>query len=138
MGIFLCNLAKLVSPRDPAAAAPLAREALSILSAVQPPGRRAAEVESVLGEALAGLGRLAEAEPLLVDGYRQLAAAQGEGRRHARAALERPVALYGALHREDQAAPLRALLQQGAGRSPQEPATADPALRPAVAPHLPN
>lgn len=124
--IFLRNLAALLAKRDPAAAEPLAREALGIFSAVQPGSWRVVEDKSVLGAALAGLGRFEEAEPLLVDSYRQLARWPGEGRRHARVALERLVDLYGSWRREDKAAPWRALLQEGAGRSRQVPVVATP------------
>jgi tetratricopeptide (TPR) repeat protein len=130
--IFLRNLAALLAKRDPAAAEPLAREALAIFSAVQPGSWRVVEAKSVLGAALAGLGRFEEAEPLLVGSYRQLAGSQGEGRRHARQALERLVALYGSWRREDKAAPWRALLQEGAGRSQQLPVVATPPPGPAA------
>jgi tetratricopeptide (TPR) repeat protein/tRNA A-37 threonylcarbamoyl transferase component Bud32 len=103
--IFLRNLASLL-----AAHGALAREALSIFQAATPAHWRTADTESVLGGCLTRLGRYAEAEPLLLDGYHRLAQSSGEGRQHLREAAKRLVDLYAAWKRDDRAAAFRALL----------------------------
>ncbi len=107
---FLRNLAELLTRRQPAEAEPLAREALSIFQDLHAPARRTADAESVLGGSLAALGRYAEAEPLLTDGYAQLARASGDLRSQRRQALERLVTLYSAWQKPDRAAAYRTLL----------------------------
>jgi tetratricopeptide (TPR) repeat protein/tRNA A-37 threonylcarbamoyl transferase component Bud32 len=107
---FLRNLASLLAAHgDAAKAEPLAREALSVFQAAAPAHWRTADAESVLGGCLTGLGRYAEAEPLLLDGYRRLAQSSGEGRQHLREAVRRLVDLYTASKRDDRAALYRAL-----------------------------
>jgi tetratricopeptide (TPR) repeat protein len=108
--IFLRNLGEVLTRHKPAEAEPLAREALSIFQELHSPARRTADAESVLGGSLAALGRYAEAEPLLTDGYAQLARASGDLRRQRRQALERLVTLYSAWQKPDRAATYRTLL----------------------------
>ena len=67
-----------VSQQKPAAAEPLAREAFEFARAKRPDDWQRFRAESVLGESLAGQKRYADAEPLLVEGYRGMLARQEE------------------------------------------------------------
>lgn len=82
--VVLRNYASLLSDTGRSATAePLAREALGIFRAGQPPSAlRVADAESVLGGCLVALGRRAEAEPLLRGSWEVLKAARGESARY--------------------------------------------------------
>ena len=70
-----------------------------------------ADVSSLLGAALAGQQRYAEAEPLLVSGYEGLRDVMGTPRTRLRGSLERLVAFYTTAGRPADAGPWRARLQ---------------------------
>jgi tetratricopeptide (TPR) repeat protein len=109
--VYLRNLATALLEQGKAAEAePPAREALEIFRTRSPGSWRVADAESVLGGCMAGLGRFAEAEPLLLGSYAVLAREQeGGGARAARTALNRVVGLYTAWGRPDRAAVYRNL-----------------------------
>jgi tetratricopeptide (TPR) repeat protein/predicted Ser/Thr protein kinase len=69
------------------------------------------DVTSLLGAALAGERKFAEAEPLLVSGYEGLRDVTGTPRSRLRGSIERLIAFYGAAGRAADAAPWRARLQ---------------------------
>ncbi len=111
----LTHLAEIMLLRgDLPAAESRAREALEIYRSSLPPGDwQTAHAESVLGAVLAGFGRYAEAEPLLLAAGTAL-----EDRLSARSsytwdAFERSVRLYEAWGKADLAAEVRARLQHG-------------------------
>jgi hypothetical protein len=76
---------------------------------------------SQLGGSLLGQGRLAEAEPLIVQGYEGMKARQAkippQGKARLREAAERVVALYEASGQPEQAARWRARLDRDRGPS---------------------
>jgi hypothetical protein len=101
----------LVARGDPQGAEPLLREALASRQAAFPPDDwRVAEAGSLLGGGLVALGRYAEAEPLVVEGYRTLKQKRGAAYRRSRQALGRVVELYDAWGRSAEAARWRAEL----------------------------
>ena len=122
--------------------APL-RESLEIREQSQPETWTTAETRSLLGEAIAELGRFDEAEPLLLDGERGLAeraeAIPAESRDLVeREALTRLVALYEAWGKPDQAAEWRLKLpaaEPSPGASHELPA--DPFARARAGPEMP-
>lgn len=71
----------------------------------------------MLGEALAGQGRYAEAEPLLVEGYEKMAPPKSAVSRK-REALERVIKLYETWGKPEEAARYRALLAADTHDSP--------------------
>jgi tetratricopeptide (TPR) repeat protein len=86
-----------------------ARDALT----QQPPATKwlPPDVTSLLGAAVTGEGKLADAEPLLVAGYEGLRDTIGSPRSRLRGSIERLIAFYGAAGRAAEAAPWRARLQ---------------------------
>jgi hypothetical protein len=66
--------------------------------------------KSLLGAAIAALGRYDEAEPLLLDAYRDLEGSGTSRGREARVTIERLAALYEVWGRPDRAAGYRMLL----------------------------
>src|SRR5262249_16251338 len=80
--------------RQPAEAEALLRECLAFLQKKQPDGWELPQTQSLLGAALAGGQKPAEAEPLLLAGYKGLKA-----REQALPALSRKRLLTGALER---------------------------------------
>jgi eukaryotic-like serine/threonine-protein kinase len=88
----------------------MTHEALAIAAETYEAGDwRIARAENTRGACLAGRGRHAEAEPLLVDSYPVLRDAQGPRSPYARIALERVVSLYEAWGKPAKAAEYRAL-----------------------------
>ena len=67
--------------------------------------------QSILGRALAGLGRYPEAEELLLDRLAKLEQTQNPGSKRIRSAHEHLIELYDAWERPDRAAHFRALLE---------------------------
>ncbi len=113
VGLRLINLARvLLTKGDPAAAEPVIREALEIYRGAERGRRREIYAEGVLGAVLAGQGRYAEAEPLILEAHRQLVELQGAGARLPRHMLEYLADLYRAWGREDRAAEVRRQLEQ--------------------------
>ena len=96
-------------------AEPLIREALTIREAKAPDDWRTFNTRSMLGAALMGRSKLAEAEPLLLDGYRGMkereATIPAQGKVRIPDALERLVRLYEANGNEPEAAAWRARLE---------------------------
>jgi tetratricopeptide (TPR) repeat protein len=92
-------------------AEPVLRECLTIREQAQPAAWSTANARSLLGGALLGQGKHAEAEPLLVKGWEGLKAAEStippQGRGNLVPALARLVRLYEATGREEAAAPYR-------------------------------
>ncbi|MFO0867415.1 MAG: serine/threonine-protein kinase [Pirellulales bacterium] len=111
----------LLQYRDGAAAEPILRECLEIREQFEPDAWTTANARSLLGDALAGQGKLAEAEPLLLDGYLGLRAQAQQippaSQSRLPRALERLVILYQRLARPDEAARWQALLEQHSGSS---------------------
>ena len=64
-----------------------------------------------LGQCLMELGRYAEAEPLLLEGFDRIRAVKGDRDRYNREVLEHLTGLYDAWDKPDQATQYRALLQ---------------------------
>lgn len=108
----LNNLASLLVARgDPQGCARAIDEALAIYRAVLPAGHwRTRNAESVRGACLVGLGRHAEAEPLLLESYPVLEAERGADSVYARDALRRIVELYQAWGRPEKAEAYRILM----------------------------
>jgi serine/threonine protein kinase len=106
----------LLARRKPAEAEPDLRECLAIRARQTPDNWGTFYVRSMLGEALMGQKKYAEAEPLLLEGYRGLKerskAIPPQGRDRLREALERLVRLYEATGKPDEAARWRAELVQ--------------------------
>lgn len=96
---------------DHARAGRLARESAGILEQRLPPGHwRKGYADSILGAALAGQGRYAEAEPLLVESYPVLAASIGERAKPTQEIVESLVSLYQGWGRPEEERRYRALL----------------------------
>jgi eukaryotic-like serine/threonine-protein kinase len=111
------NLATVLAARgDWSGCEEEAREVARIYAA-KPPGEewRTADAGSVLGDCLRGQGNFAEAEPLLVEGYRRLVAANGPGESHSEEARARLVKLYEVSGRPEEAAQYRG---SGGGDAP--------------------
>ncbi len=105
----LTRLARLVlSQQRGSEAEPLLREALAIRTKATPDNWVRFEAMSLLGGALAGQGRYAEAEPLVVDGFEGMTGRAGRipapERFRLREAAERVVRLYEGWGRPDRAA----------------------------------
>jgi eukaryotic-like serine/threonine-protein kinase len=98
-----------------AEAEPLLREALTIREKKEPDDWRTFNTRSMLGEALLGQNKLAEAEPLLMGGYKGLkdreVAITTQGRFRLLEALERLVKLHEAKGSESEAAAWRGRLE---------------------------
>jgi serine/threonine protein kinase/Tfp pilus assembly protein PilF len=122
VAIYAINLASVhLTRREPAAAEPLLREGLRI-RAVSPglvPSRRRFLLEddwsvgatkSLLGAALTALERYGEAEMVLLDAQRDLAAVPARRDAEMQATIRRLVDLYVAWGKPERAAPYRALL----------------------------
>jgi hypothetical protein len=96
-------------------AEPLIREAITIREAKAPDAWTTFNTMSLLGGALLGKNKLAEAEPLLLDGYRGMkereAAIPAQGKARITEALERLVRLYEAKGDETEAAAWRSKLE---------------------------
>jgi hypothetical protein len=96
-------------------AEPLIREALTIREAKAPDDWRTFNTKSMLGGVLLGQKKLAEAEPLLLDGYRGMkereAAIPPQGKVHIPEALERLVQLYEAKGNQPEATAWRSKLE---------------------------
>ncbi len=96
-------------------AEPLIREALTIREAKAPDDWRTFNTKSMLGGALLGQKKLAEAEPLLLDGYRGMmereASIPAAGNTRIPEALERLVQLYEATGNAVEAAAWRSKLE---------------------------
>ena len=96
-------------------AEPLLREAFTSRQKREPDAWTTFSTMSVLGETLLGRNRIAEAEPLLLDGYRGLkqreAAIPPQGRMRVPEALERLVRLYEATGNAPEAATWRKALE---------------------------
>jgi tetratricopeptide (TPR) repeat protein/tRNA A-37 threonylcarbamoyl transferase component Bud32 len=96
-------------------AEPLIREALAIREAKAPDDWRTFDTRSMLGAALLGQNKLAEAEPLLLDGYQGMKEREAVIRPWAKVripeALERLVRLYEATGNETEATAWRSKLE---------------------------
>src|SRR5204863_7145888 len=94
---------------------PLIREALTIRAATAPDDWRTFSTKSMLGAALLGQMKLAEAEPLLLAGYQGMkerqAAIPAQGKVRIPDALERLVRLYESTGSEPDAAAWRSKLE---------------------------
>jgi serine/threonine protein kinase/Tfp pilus assembly protein PilF len=100
----------LLAKGDASAAEELLRQAVEIHRKTLPSGHwQIAVSESSLGECYLILRRYDEAEPLLVEGYRKLKAAQGDKHRLTQEALERVVHLFEASGEQAQAEEYRSL-----------------------------
>jgi serine/threonine-protein kinase len=100
---------------DHTGAEAVAREAVSILrSGLSDEHPLTAIAESRLGETLVAQRRLAEAEPLLLDGYRKLRSISGFAERR-QSAIRRLADLYDAWERPAEADRYRALLEEEPG-----------------------
>ncbi len=119
VAISLTDIAALAVDRgDPRSAEDPVRRALAIFRRRLPAGHwRIAHAESVHGACLAGLGRYAEAEPLLLGAYPALKETRGEEALETGEALGRLVDLYQAWGKAEEAARYRALLPVGSGAS---------------------
>jgi tetratricopeptide (TPR) repeat protein len=113
------------------------RECLEIREQYLPDSLLTANTQSMLGEALLGQGKLDEAEPLLLDGYKGMKQREAdippEGKIRLTQAVERLVKLYETLERPDEAAKWRALLpaeSENDAPAPTEPTTAQRATTP--------
>jgi tetratricopeptide (TPR) repeat protein len=93
---YRANLARVyIASSRPEAAEPLLRRSLDVRLRVYGANDwRVAMTKSLLGEALTGLGRYAEAEPLLLDARRLLKEVPGPQGREARATATRLRTLY--------------------------------------------
>ena len=125
----------LLGQEDYDGAAPTLRECLEIREAMQPDDWSTADTRSLLGAALAGLGRFEEAEPLLLDGHRGLAeraeAIPDEVREvKRRAAVARIVRLDEDWGKPEQAERWRRRLSEGRGGGPVSPLPEDVFARP--------
>ncbi len=111
LGVSLVSLANLRIDRgDFEGAETLIDESLDIFRRALPPDHWwKVQAESVRGACLSGLGRFAEAEPLLLDSYPVLKERQGVESTYAKDALKRIVDLYEAWGKPAKAAEYRAL-----------------------------
>lgn len=104
-------------------AEPLIREALTIREAKAPGDWRTFNTRSLLGGALLGQNKLAEAEPLLLEGYQGMkereAAILAQGKVRIPEALERLVRLYEAKGNETEAAAWRSKLEAARAEQPK-------------------
>ncbi|MBX9622484.1 MAG: tetratricopeptide repeat protein, partial [Gemmataceae bacterium] len=112
LGGLLAAYGKILTDLDPAAAEPVLRECLELREKLNPTAWNTANAKSLLGGALVGLGRLAEAEPLLVAGYAGLLADRANipppAANNLPDAADRLVELYVALGKPDEAKRWRA------------------------------
>ena len=102
----------LLKKGNAAAAGDLLREGRPVLAKLLPPKSwRLALVDSTLGGCLLASkpARMADAEPLLLDGYKTLVAAFGANDPRSKQAQSRIVALYEAWGKPDRAVKFRAL-----------------------------
>ncbi len=111
VGISLAGLARLhVSNGEPGSAEPLLREAFEIFESTLPEDHwRTAEVKSLIGGCLLARAQFADAEPLLLDGYRGMVNKRGGRYRRTREALDRVIGLYEAWGKDGPEAEYRAL-----------------------------
>jgi tetratricopeptide (TPR) repeat protein len=118
-GSLLAIGAALIDQGRPGEAEPLLREALAQrIDKLGPGDRRTARAQRTLGLCLVALGQRAEAEKLLLESYRTLAAATNWYHRTLREhTLHDLVALYQAWGRRAEAAKYQALLTGGIGRA---------------------
>lgn len=116
IGVTLDLLAVVLNEgRHYAEAASSARQAREIISKSLGPGHwRTAGAEIALGQALTGLQRYSEAEPLLLNAYQVARATRGAKSEIARTATTRLVALYEAWPKPERAAEYRAVLEKAA------------------------
>jgi hypothetical protein len=122
VGIYTLNLANVrLKQKSPAAAELLAREGLRIRSLAPGlvPNRRRTFIEddwtpggakSLLGASLLALGRLPEAESVLLDAFRDLKGMPAPRRRDLNDTAARLIQLYEASGQPGRAAPYRAAL----------------------------
>ena len=98
----------LVQSEDYAAAEPAARECLEIREKQIPDDWRTFNARSLLGAALLGQKKYADAEPFLLSGYEGLkqreATISAAGKVHLKEAVQRLVKLYEATDQADKAA----------------------------------
>ncbi|MCP4662024.1 MAG: tetratricopeptide repeat protein, partial [bacterium] len=108
--------AVLVSRGAAAEAEALSRQALDVFRQTLPADHWwIPSTESILGGSLTGLGRCAEAEPLLLRSYPIVRDRTGERSVHTRIVLGRLVTLYEAWGKTEKAAEYRALLDAAGG-----------------------
>lgn len=89
-------------------AEPMLRRAIAILAGAPPVDQRQlATIEGRLGECLTALGRLAEAEAVLLESHRRIVAIRGPGSRAERSAAQRLERLYTLAGNAEQAARYR-------------------------------
>ena len=91
----------------------LLRRSVAIHRKTLPEGHwRLAYVQTDLGSCLTALGRYAEAEPQLLDGYAAILAKRGAQHKKTIETLERIVAMYTAWDKPDQATEYRVIINQ--------------------------
>jgi len=110
-------------------AEPLIREALGIREKTQPDAWTTFNSKSMLGGVLLGQNKLAEAEPLLLDGYRGMRECESSipwtGKKRVPEALERLVRLYEAKGDATEAAAWRAKLEAERAKLSNAPSQGD-------------
>jgi serine/threonine protein kinase len=97
---------QLLADRNPAAAEAVLRECLAVHRARHPDGRATASLSALLGEALLGQKKYADAEPLLLSAYEGLrrdAETSPQSRVESTNVVERLVQLYDAWGKKDRA-----------------------------------
>jgi tetratricopeptide (TPR) repeat protein len=108
--------ANLLKQHQPAVAEPLLRTSVTIRQEKQPDDWTTFQIQSLLGEALAGQQKNAEAEPMLLEGYEGMKALEKtmppNGKARLADALERIVKLYDGWGKPEQAATWRKRLDQ--------------------------
>jgi hypothetical protein len=111
-GLELLKVGTLEAARE---AEPLLQECLEIRAKAIPDDWRVPNTRSLLGAALLGQNKLAEAEPLLLDGYKEIqereAAIPPQGKMRIPETLERLVRLYEAKGNQTEAAAWRRELE---------------------------
>lgn len=112
VAIILYKLASLLNIQSQfSRAEALARESAALLGQGLPPGHwRKSYAEGILGDALVGQGRYAEAEPLLLQSYPILKTSIGARAKPTQEILASLVSLYQSWGRPEEAARFRALL----------------------------
>jgi tetratricopeptide (TPR) repeat protein len=123
------QLARLVlnqlEQKNGADAEALARECLAIRQKMEPDAWTTFNVESMLGEALLGQKRYAEAEPLLLEGYRGMKEREAKIDKSSKdrltEALQRLVGLYEATGKKDEAAKWRKKVEEASKAAANRP-----------------
>jgi tetratricopeptide (TPR) repeat protein len=128
-GLLAQSSLTLLGQRQWDAAEPLARECLAIREKKEPEAWSTFNAESMLGGVLLGQKRFAEAEPLLIDGYRGMksreAAIPPQGRPRMSESIERIVQLYEATGNATEAAKWRPELEALRAQASTPPAEKD-------------